>query len=202
MRKLIVTEFMSLDGVFQAPGPDGSGFKYEGWTFAYNSEEFGKFKYDELQQTDMLLLGRVTYEGFAKAWPSQKDPAGFADKFNSMPKYVVSKTLKKAEWNNSHIINGNVVEEIKKLKQSDPLSQSSSEAKGDIVVHGSGTLARFLIEQGLVDGLTIMLYPVVLGTGKRLFQDITKTNLKLIETTPFKTGVVVLKYVPEHQKSI
>jgi dihydrofolate reductase len=191
MRKLIITEFMSLDGVFQAPGPDGSGYKYEGWTFPFNSEEFGKFKYDELQQTDMLLLGRVTYEGFAKAWPSQKDPAGFADKFNSMPKYVVSKSLTKAEWNNSHIITDNIVEEIQKLKNQDG---------GDIVVHGSGTLARFLIEQNLVDEITILLYPVVLGTGKQLFADIHKTGLKLIETTSFATGVVVLRYKPEEVK--
>lgn len=185
MRKLIVTEFMSLDGVFEAPGPDGSGYKYEGWTFAYNSEEFGKFKYDELQQTDILLLGRVTYEGFAKAWPSQKDPAGFADKFNSMPKYVVSKTLQKADWNNSHIINTNIVEEIQKLKNQDG---------GNIVVHGSGTLARFLLQQKLVDELTIMLYPVVLGAGKRFFADAEKTNLKLINSSSFASGIVVLNY--------
>lgn len=187
MRKLIITEFMSLDGVFEAPGPDGSGFKYEGWTFPYHSEEFGKFKSDELQQTDMLLLGKVTYEGFAKAWPGQKDPGGFADKLNSMPKYVVSKTLEKADWNNSHIINNNIVEEIQKLK---------NQEGGDIVVHGSGTLARFLLENGLVDELTIMLYPVVLGMGKQLFADIHKTGLKLIETKPLAAGIVVLRYQP------
>jgi dihydrofolate reductase len=188
MKKILITEFMSLDGVFEAPGPDGSGFKYEGWTFPYNSEEFGKFKFDELQKTDDLLLGRVTYEGFAKAWPGRKDPSGFADKFNSMPKYVVSETLKKAEWNNSHIIRSNVVSETKKLKEG---------SDGYITVHGSGTLARFLIENNLVDELTILLYPVVLGTGKRLFADVNKTNLKLIETKSFKTGVVVLKYQPK-----
>src|SRR6185312_5763405 len=103
MRKLLITEFMSLDGVFQAPGPDGSGFKYEGWTFPYHSEEFARFKSDELDKTDALLLGRVTYEGFAASWPEHKgDP--FSDKFNSMPKYVVSNTLKTANWTNSHII--------------------------------------------------------------------------------------------------
>lgn len=188
MRKLIITEFMSLDGVFEAPGPDGSGYKYEGWTFAFNSEEFRKFKYDELQQTDMLLLGRVTYEGFAKAWPGQKDPSGFAGKFNSMPKYVISTSLKKAEWNNSHILTNNVVEEIQKLKNQDG---------GNIVVHGSGTLARFLLEEGLVDEITILLYPVVLGIGKRLFADMRKTNLKLIATKPLGSGVVVLHYQPQ-----
>src|SRR5438034_6389593 len=111
MRKIIVTEFMSLDGVFEAPGPDGSGFKYEGWTMPYGNEEFAKFKLDELHASDALLLGRITYEAFATAWPGRTDEAGFADKFNSMPKYVVSKTLEKAAWNNSHIISDNIVEE-------------------------------------------------------------------------------------------
>lgn len=188
MRKIVVTEFMSLDGVFQAPGPDGSGYKYEGWTFPFNSEEFGKFKFEELQKTDMLLLGRVTYEGFAKAWPSQKDPAGFADKFNSMPKYVVSKTLKNADWNNSHIIGDNVVSEIKKLKEG---------SGGDIAVHGSGTLARFLIENALVDEITILLYPIVLGTGKQLFADIQKTALTLIASKTLSNGLVALHYTPQ-----
>src|SRR5260370_41843353 len=181
MRKIIVTEFMSLDGVFEAPGPDGSGFKYESCTLPYSNEEFGKFKLEEVQESDALLLGRVTYEDFAKAWPGRTDEMGFADKFNSMPKHVVSKTLKKAEWNNSHIINKNIVEEIKKLK-------------GTIVVHGSGMLARFLIEHGLADQLTILLYPVILGEGKRLFADMKKTNLKLAETKPFKSGIVLLHY--------
>src|SRR5438067_8408500 len=133
MRKIIVTEFVSLDGVFQAPGPDGSGYKYEGWTFPYTNDEFIKFKSEELKEADAQLLGRVTYEGFAKAWPERKGD-WFSDKFNAMPKYVVSKTLKKAEWNNSRIISKNVVEEIKKLKTTLP-------GIGDIVVHGSGMLA-------------------------------------------------------------
>src|SRR5207253_1304855 len=115
---------------------------------------------EELKGSDALLLGRITYEGFAKAWPGRKDDIGFADKFNSMPKYVVSKTLKKADWTNSHILNKDMVEEIKKLKQG---------KDGNLIVHGSGRLARFLIEQGLVDELTLLVYPVVLGTGKRLF---------------------------------
>lgn len=188
MRKLVITEFMSLDGVFEAPGPDGSGFKYEGWTMPYANEEFIKFKSEELKSADIQLLGRITYEGFAKAWP-QRSGDEFSDKFNSMPKYVVSNTLIKAEWNNSHIIKGdNVVEEIKKLKAGEG---------GDIVVHGSGVLTRFLLEQGLVDELTILLYPVVLGTGKRLFADINKTDLKLIESKPFSSGVVLLGYQPK-----
>ena len=189
MRKLLITEFMSLDGVFQAPGPDGSGFKYEGWTFQFNNDEFIKFKVDELDTTDILLLGRVTYQGFADSWPQRSgDP--FSDKFNKMPKYVVSKTLKKADWNNSHIVSDNVVEEIQKLKNQDG---------GDITVHGSGALTRFLIENNLVDEMTVMMYPIVLGTGKQLFKDMHKTGLKLIEAKPFTSGIVVLRYKPEEK---
>ncbi len=188
MRKIIVTEFVSLDGVFQAPGPDGSGYKYEGWTFPYMNEEFFKFKLDETFTSDALLLGRITYEGFAKAWPGRTDEQGFAAKFNSMPKYVVSTTLKKAEWNNSHIISNNVVEEVKKLK-------------GTLVVHGSGMLARFLIEHRLADEIRLLVYPVVLGTGKRLFEGIEKTDLKLIESKSFKTGITVLRYEPTPEKT-
>jgi dihydrofolate reductase len=187
MSKLVVTEFISLDGVFQAPGPDGSGYKYEGWTFDFFNEEFTKFKSDELEASDALLLGRVTYDGFAKAWPQRKgDP--FSDKFNSMPKYVVSKTLKESTWNNSHIISENILEEIKKLKEN---------KGGDLVVHGSGELVRFLTENNLVDQFNFLVYPVVLGEGKRLFEGIKdKTKLELIEEKPFKTGVILLKYKP------
>lgn len=187
MRKLVVTEFMSLDGVFEAPGPEGAGYKYEGWTFPYGNEEFMQFKSKELEESDMQLLGRVTYEGFAKAWPKHSGD-WFSDKFNAMPKYVVSKTLKKAEWNNSQIIKTNVVEEIKKLKKGNG---------GDITVHGSGTLARFLLDNQLVDQVNILLYPVVLGTGKRLFADTQKTELELIEAIPFSSGIVKLIYHPK-----
>jgi len=187
MRKIIVTEFISLDGVFQAPGPDGTGFKYEGWTFAYNNDEFMKFKMGELQDADMQLLGRVTYAGFANAWPGRSgDP--FSEKFNSMPKYVVSKSLQKAEWNNSHIINQNVVEEIKKLK---------SGSGGSILVSGSGELVRFLMKNNLVDQLSILLYPVVLGEGKRLFAGAEKKDLKLVESQAFKNGLMKLIYTPK-----
>src|SRR5882672_10867725 len=117
MRRIVVTEFVSLDGVFEAPGQDGSGFKYEGWTMRYGNDEFMDFKMEELRAADAQLLGRVTYEGFAKAWPERSGDE-FSDKFNSMSKYVVSKTLKKAKWNNSHIITGDVAKEIAKLKES------------------------------------------------------------------------------------
>jgi dihydrofolate reductase len=185
--KLVVTEFVSLDGVFEAPGPDGSGFKYEGWTFPYFCDEFMEFKSSELETSDAQLLGRVTYEGFAKAWPERKGD-WFSDKFNSMPKYVVSKTLKKAEWQNSHIISDNVIEEIKKLK---------AKKGGDLDVHGSGELVRFLMKHKLVDQLNLLLYPVVLGTGKKLFEGAEKENLKLVESTAFSTGIVKLIYQPK-----
>jgi dihydrofolate reductase len=185
-KKLFATEFMSLDGVFEAPGPDGAGFVYEGWSFPYMSDEFGKFKLAELKATDELLLGRVTYDGFATAWPGRTDEMGFADKFNSMPKHVVSKTLKKADWQNSHIIKGDVVEAVKKLK----------EGKGTIAVHGSGSVVRLLLEHQLLDELTLMVYPIVLGTGKRLFADLKKTGLELVSAKPIANGIVVLTYKP------
>lgn len=187
MRKLVVTEFLSLDGVFEAPGPEGAGYKYEGWTFPFNSDEFMKFKSEELWATDILLLGRVTYDGFAEAWPKMKgDP--FSDKFNSMPKYVVSNTLKEASWQNSHIISKDVVEEVTKLKR---------EQGGDINVHGSGMLARFLLDHKLVDQINILLYPIVLGTGKKLFDDTQKVDLNLVESEPFSKGIVKLIYTPK-----
>ena len=149
------------------------------------NEEFMKFKLDELKATDALLLGRVTYEGFAAAWPGRKDEVGFADKFNSMPKYVVSSNLRSVEWNNSHIVKENVVQEIQKLKEKEG---------GYLAVHGSGTLTRFLLDNGLVDEMNILLYPVVIGTGKKLFEGAEKTILKLKEAKPFKTGITALKY--------
>lgn len=186
MRRIVVTEFVSLDGVFEAPGPDGSGYKYAGWTFAYFSDEFGKFKMEELMVADAQLLGRITYEGFAKAWPERSGDE-FSDKFNSMKKYVVSKTLKKAEWNNSEIISKDFAKEIAKLKAK----------KGkDILVSGSGKLVTFLLELGLIDELRLLVYPVVLGTGKRLFGKEGYSKLKLIKATPFKTGVLALRYEP------
>jgi dihydrofolate reductase len=187
MRKIVVSEFVSLDEVMESPGPDGSAYKYAGWSMPYNTPESMKFKFDELMASDCLLLGRLTYTGFATAWPNVKDEAGFADKMNSMPKYVVSNDMKTATWNTSHIIKGDIVGEIKKLKQ---------KSGGDILVNGSATLIQALIEHDLVDEYRLMVYPVVLGTGKRLFKDSPKANLKLISSEAFKTGVVLLKYQP------
>src|SRR5579863_7967436 len=184
MRRIVVTEFMSLDGVFEDPG-GAEGYKYGGWTMAFNNEEFMKFKTEELMAADAQLLGRTTYDGFAKAWPERGgDP--FSDKFNSMPKYVVSNTLKKTEWNNSHIIKGSQAAiEIAKLK---------AKKEGDILVAGSGKLVNFLLNLDLIDELRLLVYPVVLGSGKRLFDKDSYAKLKLIEAIPFKTGVLALRY--------
>jgi dihydrofolate reductase len=184
MGKIVVTEFVSLDGVMEAPG--GEDFKYKAWSFDFDRGEDGnQFKLDETHQSDALLLGRVTYEGFAQAWPSREGE--FADKFNSMPKYVVSSTLKDPEWNNSTVLSGDVVEEVEKLKQ---------ELDGDIYVHGSCQLAQTLIENDLVDELHLMVFPVVLGTGKRLFGETSdKKTLRLADSKPVgPDGVVVLTY--------
>ena len=184
MGRIVVTEFVSLDGVMEAPG-GGEDFKHAGWTFKIDrGKEGDKFKLDETLNSEALLLGRVTYEGFAAAWPSRSDDAGFADKFNSMPKYVVSSTLEKAEWNNSTVLKGDVVEEVSKLRQ---------RLDGDIVVHGSAQLVQTLIEHDLVDELRLMVFPVVLGTGKRLFGDTSdKKRLRLAESKTVGDGIAIL----------
>jgi len=186
MGRIVVTEFVSLDGVMQAPG-GGEEFKHAGWTFKIGrGEEGNKFKLDETLSSAALLLGRVTYEGFAAAWPSMKNE--FADKFNGMPKYVVSSTLKKATWNNSTVLQGNVVEEVSKLRQ---------KVNGDIVVHGSARLVQTLVEHDLVDELRLMVFPVILGTGKRLFGDTSdKKRLRLTDSKTVGDGVAILIYQP------
>jgi dihydrofolate reductase len=184
MGRIVVTEFVSLDGVMQAPG-GGEDFKHAGWTFEIDRGEEGeKFKLDETMDTEALLLGRVTYEGFAAAWPSVEGE--FADKFNTMPKYVVSSTLVEPEWNNSTVLKGDVVEEVSKLR--DGLA-------GDIVVHGSAQLVQTLIEHDLVDELRLMVFPVVLGTGKRLFGETSdKKRLELTNSKAVGDGVAILVY--------
>lgn len=173
MRKVIVTEYVTLDGVMEDPG-GAEKSRYGGWSFQFWNEEAGKYKFDELFASGTLLLGRRTYEGFAKAWPSVKDEYGFADRMNSIPKYVVSKTLEKAEWKNSTVIKGNVAEEVSRLKQ---------QPGQDILVAGSAELLRTLMEHNLVDEYRLMVHPVVLEGGKRLFQEGTeKKFLKLIDT--------------------
>ena len=188
MGRIVVTEFVSLDGVVQAPGGN-EDFKHSGWTFEIDrGDEGNKFKLDETLSSEALLLGRVTYEGFAAAWPSRTDDGGFADKFNSMPKYVVSSTLEDPEWNNSTVLNGDVVEEVSKLKQ---------DQDGDIVVHGSPQLVQTLVENDLVDEYRLMVFPVVLGTGKRLFGETSdKKSLRLVDSKVVGDGVAILVYQP------
>jgi dihydrofolate reductase len=184
--RIVVTEFVSLDGVIEAPG-GGEDFRYAGWSFEINRGEEGeKFKLDETMSSEALLLGRVTYEGFAAAWPSRKGE--FADKFNSMPKYVVSSTLEEPAWTNTTVLMGDVAEQVAKLKD---------ELDGDIVVHGSPRLVQTLLENDLVDELRLMLFPVVLGTGKRLFGETSaKKPLRLVDSKVVGDGVDILVYRP------
>ncbi|HEX2916865.1 MAG TPA: dihydrofolate reductase family protein [Chloroflexia bacterium] len=178
MRKIVVTEFMSLDGVMEAPA----------WTAAYWNDEIARFKAEEQLACDALLLGRVTYDGFAAAWPESKDEG--AALMNSLPKYVVTTTLDRAEWNNSRLIKGNIVEEIILLKQQEGR---------DLLVYGSATLVQTLMQHDLVDRYRLLVYPVVVGEGKRLFKEDTTANLKLVEAQPFSSGVVALIYEPERK---
>jgi dihydrofolate reductase len=190
MGRIIVTEFVSLDGVMEAPG-GGESYKHGGWTFEIDrGDEGNNFKVKETLDSDALLLGRVTYEGFASAWPSREGE--FADKFNSMPKYVVSSTLKKADWNNSVILKGNIKDEITKLKK---------ERKGNIVVHGSAQLVQALVTNNLIDELRLMVFPVILGSGKRLFGEMSqKQSMKLISSQAVGEGVEILIYEPKQSK--
>jgi dihydrofolate reductase len=186
--RIVVTEFVSLDGVMEAPG-GGGDFKHAGWTFEIErGDEGDKFKLDETLSSEALLLGRKTYEGFAAAWPSRTDEVGFADKFNSMPKYVVSSTLENPEWNNTTVLKGDPVEEVSKLRQ---------RPGGDIVVHGSAQLVQTLLEHDLVDELRLMIYPVVLGTGKRLFDETSdKKRLRLTDSKTVGDGITICIYEP------
>jgi dihydrofolate reductase len=188
MGRVVVTEFVSLDGVMEAPG-GGEGYKHEAWAFEFDrGEEGNKFKLDETVSSEALLLGRVTYEGFAEAWPSRTDDVGFADKFNSMPKYVVSSTLEEPEWNNSTVLKGDVPEQVEKLRE---------ELDGDIVVHGSARLVQTLLEHDLVDEVRLMVFPVVLGTGKRLFGETSdKKPMRLVDSKTVGDGVAILTYQP------
>lgn len=186
MARIVVTEFVSLDGVMEDPG-GAEDFKHGGWTFEISrGEEGDRFKLDELDEAEAQLLGRVTYEGFAAAWPKMTNEAGFAEKMNSMPKYVVSSTLEQAEWNNSTILNGDLAEEIAKLK---------SKVDGVILVAGSAQLVQGLIEHDLVDELRLMVFPVLLGSGKRLFgEHDDKKPLKLVDSKTVGDGIAVLTY--------
>jgi dihydrofolate reductase len=184
--KIVVTQFLSLDGVMEDPG-GSENFKYGGWSFEFDrGDEGNQFKLDETLSTEALLLGRVTYEGFALSWPSREGE--FADKFNNMPKYVVSSTLKDPTWTNTTVLDGDVVEAVTKLKQ---------ELDGEIVVHGSAQLTQTLLEADLVDELRLMVFPVALGSGKRLFGETSdKKSLELVDSKVVGDGVAILVYQP------
>jgi dihydrofolate reductase len=182
--RIVVTEFVSLDGVMEDPG-GSEDFEHGGWSFQISrGEEGDRFKLDETMTSAALLLGRRTYEGFASAWPSRE--GDFADKFNSMPKYVVSSTLESPDWSNSTVLRGDVEDEVAKLRD---------RVDGEIVVHGSAQLAQTLLEHDLVDELRLMVFPVVLGSGKRLFGE--TSDMKRFELADSKVvgdGVAILTY--------
>lgn len=193
MGKLIVSEFITLDGVIEAPGGEDSLGERSGWSMPYFNEETAKFKLDDLLASDALLMGRVTYQIHAAAWPSMTDEEGFADRMNSLPKYVVSSTLEHVEWNNSRLIRGNIPEEVKKLKQ---------EIQRNILIDGGSDLVNLLMQHDLIDEYRLLVHPVVVGKGKRLFrEDSRKQDLRLIEARAFGTGVVALTYQPAETRS-
>ena len=182
MAKIVVSQFVSVDGVFEDPG-GSEGIDRGGWAFRYErGEEGDRFKLDEVMAADGLLLGRVTYEGFAAAWPSRTDELGFADKFNTMPKYVVSSTLTDPEWNNTRVV---TLDELPGLD-------------GELLVNGSGQLVQALLERGLVDELRLMVFPAVLGNGRRLFgQTDAELPFRLVKSQPVGgDGVTILIYQP------
>jgi len=184
MGRIVVTEYMSVDGVVEAPSGT-ERFERVGWTDAFSrGPEGDKFKLDETMNSDALLLGRVTYDGFAPVWPHYAGE--LADKFNTMPKYVVSQTLTNPEWNNTTVLSGDVVDEVRKLKE---------RYDGDIVVHGSPQLVQTLIEHDLVDALHLQVYPVIVGAGKRLFGETSATKrLRLTSTKTVGGGIHILIY--------
>jgi dihydrofolate reductase len=185
MARIVVTEFVSLDGVMEDPG-GAEDFEHGGWTFEIERGDGDGFKMEETRASDALLLGRVTYEGFASAWPSRDGE--FADKFNGMPKYVVSSTLEDPEWNNTTVLGGDVVDEVSRLRR---------ETQGEIVVHGSASLVQTLLDSDLVDELRLMVFPVVLGSGRRLFGTSDgKRRMRLTDSKTVGDGVAILIYEP------
>lgn len=186
MGRIVVTEFVSLDGVIEDPG-GAEEYSRGGWAFDFDRGVDGdKFKMDELIEAEAQLLGRVTYEGFAAAWPGREDEAGFAKKMNEMPKYVVSSTLERPEWQNSTVLSGDVAEAVAQLRE---------ETEGVILVAGSGTLVQTLGEHDLIDELRLMVFPLLLGDGKRLYgAATTKRAFDLVEAKTVGDGVMTLRY--------
>jgi dihydrofolate reductase len=184
MGRIVITEFVSLDGVMEDPG-GSEDFKHGGWSFEISrGDEGDRFKLDETMNSDALLLGRVTYEGFADAWPQREGE--FADKFNDMPKYVVSSTLTDPGWTNTTVLDGDLAAEVARVRDAHD---------GDIVVHGSAQLVQALLENDLVDEVRLMVFPVVLGDGKRIFGETTgKKALRLSDSRTVGDGVAILVY--------
>ena len=177
--RLVATEYLSLDGVFEEPGH---------WSGPYFDDQAAQFKFDELNAADAQLLGRRTYEGFAKAWPTMQGTGDFGVKMNTMPKYIVTSTLKQLDWTGSKRLDGDLEQEVRKLK---------AQPGRDLLLAGSGQLFRAMSGAGLIDLYRFMVHPVVLGSGKRLFtDDTTKSSLKLVDTKTFGKGIVVLEYEP------
>ena len=174
--RLVATEYLTLDGVFEEPGH---------WPGSFFDDQAAQFKFDELRASDALLLSRKTYEGFAAAWPTMEGTGEFGEKMNTMPKYVVSSTLKTVDWPGSTLVKGHVADEIRKLKQ---------RPGGDLLLSGSAQLFNAMMQEDLIDLYRIMLHPIVLGKGKRLFADSATKHLDLTETKRFSKGTVVLEF--------
>ena len=186
MAKIVVSEFVSIDGVMEAPGGE-PGYIHTGWVANFQDSAQINYKLDEVLAHQALLLGRITYESFAAAWPFMNGE--FAEKMNSMPKYVVSTSMEKAEWNNSTVLNGDAMKAVSKLKQ---------EFDGNILVSGSRTLVNALKRHDLIDEYRLMVFPIVLGSGKRLFDDTNDaTTLRLVRTQQLDNGAVELTYLRE-----
>jgi dihydrofolate reductase len=185
MGRIVVTEFVSVDGVMEAPGGE-PGYAHSGWTLDVEGDDHFAYKLEELMESDVLLLGRVTYESFAGAWPDRDDEAGFAAKMNAMPKHVVSSTLDEVAWENSTLLEADVVESVRRLR---------ADVDGMILVAGSRTLVHTLLQNDLVDELRLMVFPVVLGSGGRVFpRSERKLPLELADTRRYDSGVVVNVY--------
>lgn len=189
MSRIVVSEFVTVDGVMEGPGGPDPSFDRAGWAFGFDRGADGDaFKLEELSAADALLLGRVTYEGFAAAWPSRTDEEGFAGKMNAMRKYVVSKTLTEPAWHNTTVLAGDLPEEIGRLRQ---------QPGGDVLVNGSTQLVQALAAHGLVDEYRLMIFPIVLGAGKRLFGDLESIRLTLAQARPVgPDGVLTAIYHP------
>jgi dihydrofolate reductase len=181
MRKIIVSMHMSLDGVIEEPA----------WSKPFWDDEITKYKRDELFSSGAILLGRVTYQGYAEIFPSRIDANGYAEKINALPKFVVSDKLKKVEWSNSTLISKNVMRKIEQLKR---------QPGKDLLVFGSSDLVDTLMQYDLIDEYRLLVYPVVLGSGKHLFKDWSKATFNLVDTRTFDCGVVAMTYLVDRRK--